>query len=434
MILKRYHSLAKPLAALFVVSIILSSSSFSQSLNINVSAQNQKEHKFQSPTNQSETNDSSKAILEKYKPRVLEHLFSNKTIASNISSNSSIPASIVVGVISPNGTQVSAYGNISKANPTPVDGNTIFDIGSVTKTFVATVLAELVDQGVVKLSDPLEMYLPSNVTVPSYNGYKITLKDLATHSSGLPYWPAGWTWDKYYTTPQVYGFLANSTFEDEPGTVAKYSNIGMGMLGQALSLKMGVPLIHLIEDRILNVLGMNSTGFAMNETGTLIPEDIKSRFAVGHMVGNESKLVFLPQEVTAAGAMYSTVNDLLKYVSANLGLIDTKINPSMEETHSIRLPFYELQVPFKDPSGNESTPYAYEGLSWFSTTNLGTQVVWHNGGIDGYSSFVGFNPSKQIGLVILCSCFFTDVPPIEMLQIAIPFLLYYPDTAPSLGS
>jgi CubicO group peptidase (beta-lactamase class C family) len=145
------------------------------------------------------------------------------------------------------------------------------------------------------------------------------------------------------------------------------------------------------------------------------------------MVGNESKLVFLPQEVQAAGAMYSTANDLLKYVSANLGLIDTKINSAMEETHSIRYPFYELQVPFPDPSGNESTLYAYEGLSWFSTTNLGTQIVWHNGGIDGYSSFVGFNPSKQIGLVILCSCFFTDVPPMEMLKIAVPFLLYYPD-------
>jgi len=243
----------------------------------------------------------------------------------------------------------------------------------------------------------------------------------------LPYWPPGWVWNKYYTTQQVYEFLSNSTFEDEPGTVAKYSNIGMGMVGQAISLKMGVPLIQLIEDRILNVLGMNSTGFAMNKTGILIPQDIKSRFAAGHMVGNESKLVFLPQEVQAAGAMYSTANDLLKYVSANLGLIDTKINSAMEETHSIRYPFYELQVPFPDPSGNESTPYAYEGLSWFSTTNLGTQVVWHNGGIDGYSSFVGFNPDKQIGLVILCSCFFTDVPPIEMLKIAVPFLLYYPD-------
>ena len=67
-------------------------------------------------------------------------------------------------------------------------------------------------------------------------------------------------------------------------------------------------------------------------------------------------------------------------------------------------------------------------------TDLGTQVVWHNGGINGYSSFVGFNPDKQIGLVILCSCYFTDVPPIEMLNIAVPFLLYYPDTSPSLQS
>ena len=426
--MKGNRSLAKILVVLFVLSVFFSASSFSQSWNIIVSAQNPKENNLQSLSlNQSEVNDLSKTILDKYKPRVLEHLFGNKTIASNISSNSSIPVSIVVGVITPNGTQVSAYGNISKANPAPVDGNTIFDIGSITKTFVATVLADLVNQGVVKLSDPLEIYLPSNVTVPSYNGYKITLGDLATHTSGLPYWPAGWIWNKYYTPQQVYEFLSNSTFEDEPGTVAKYSNIGMGMVGQAISLKMGVPLIQLIEDRILNVLGMNSTGFAMNKTGILIPQDIKSRFAAGHMVGNESKLVFLPQEVQAAGAMYSTANDLLKYVSANLGLIDTKINSAMEETHSIRYPFYELQVPFPDPSGNESTPYAYEGLSWFSTTNLGTQVVWHNGGIDGYSSFVGFNPSKQIGLVILCSCFFTDVPPMEMLKIAVPFLLYYPD-------
>ena len=99
----------------------------------------------------------------------------------------------------------------------------------------------------------------------------------------------------------------------------------------------------------------------------------------------------------------------------------------MEKTYLIRHPFHEIQVPFEDPSGNESLHYAYIGLSWFSTTDLGTQVVWHNRGIDGYSSFVGFNLSKQIGLVILCSCYFTDVPPIEMLKIAVPFLLYYPD-------
>jgi serine-type D-Ala-D-Ala carboxypeptidase/endopeptidase len=151
--------------------------------------------------------------------RVLEHLFNNKTIVGNISSSSSIPASIEVVVITPNSTQVSAYGNISKANPTPVDGNTVFDIGSVTKTFVTTFLADLVNQGVVKLSDPLDMYLPSsNVIVPSYNGYKITLEDLATHTFGLPYWPPGWIWNKYYTTQPVYEFPSNSKLENEPKT------------------------------------------------------------------------------------------------------------------------------------------------------------------------------------------------------------------------
>jgi serine-type D-Ala-D-Ala carboxypeptidase/endopeptidase len=424
--LKRNQSLAKILIVLFVASIILSVRSFSQSLNINVLAQNPKEHKLLSPSNQSGANDLSKMILDKYKPSVLEHLFNNKTFANTIS-NSSIPASIVVGIVSPNGTQVSGYGNISKDNPTPVNGNTVFDIASISKTFVATVLADLVNQGVVKLSDPLDMYLPSNVSVPSYNGHKITLGDLATHSSGLAYQPPGWIKNKNYTTQQVYEFLSNSTLEDEPGTVAKYSNLGMGMVGHALSLKTGLSLDELIKKKILNVLGMNSTGIAMNATGISISENIKPIFAVGHIAGNESKLMFLPEAVQGAGAIYSTVNDLLKYVSANLGLIDTKINAAMDETHSIRYPFYELQVPFKDPSGNESIPYAYIGLSWFSTTDLGTQVVWHNGGIDGYSSFVGFNPSKQIGLVILCSCHFSDVPPIEMLKIAIPFLLYYPD-------
>jgi serine-type D-Ala-D-Ala carboxypeptidase/endopeptidase len=407
-----------------VVSIIFTSSSFFQNLHIDVLAQNQKNPKLFSPSNHSEANDLSKTILDKYKHRVLEHLFNNKTIASTIS-NSSIPVSIVVGVISPNGTQVSAYGNISKANSTTVDGNTIFDIGSITKTFVAIVLADLVDQGVVKLSDPIEKYLPSNVTVPSYNGHKITLEDLATHASGLPYWPPGWVWNKYYTTQQVYDFLSNSTLATEPGIKSAYSNMGLGMVGHAVSLKTGIPLDQLLKDRIWNVLGMNNTGFAMNATGIPVPANVVSKFAKGHMAGNESELIFLPQEVQGAGAMYSTVNDLLKYVSANMGLVDTKLNNAMETSHLIRHPFTEIRVPFDDPSGHESLPYGYMGLSWFSTTDLGNQVIWHNGGIDGYSSFVGFNPDKQIGLIILCSCYFTDVPPIEMLNIAVPFLLFY---------
>ena len=101
-ILKRNQSLNRILVIFFVVSIIFTSSSFFQNLHIDVLAQNLKNPKLFSPSNHSEANNLSKTILDKYKHRVLEHLFNNKTIASTIS-NSSIPVSIVIGVISPNG-------------------------------------------------------------------------------------------------------------------------------------------------------------------------------------------------------------------------------------------------------------------------------------------------------------------------------------------
>ena len=374
---------------------------------------------------QSSKNELSDIVLDKYKQRVLEHLFNNKTYAI---SNSSIPASIVVGVISPNGTQVSAYGNISKANNTTVDGNTIFNIGSLTKLFVGISLMDMVNQGLVRLDDPLEKYLPANVTVPTYQGHKITLEDLITHTSGLPYWPPGWCnptcFNNYYTTQEVYQFLSNSSLATRPGVKDVYSNFGSGLLGHALSLKAGVPLEQLFEDRILNVLGMNSTGIAMNATGVSVPEDIKSRFAKGHIAGNESDLVFFPQAVQGAGAMYSTVNDLLKFLSANMGLIDTKLNDAMQESYTIRHPVSEFQLPFVDPSGHESPAHGYVGSDWNIQTDLGRKIIWRNGGIDGYSSLIAFNPDKQLGVAILCSCYFADVPPIEMINTAMTFLLY----------
>jgi len=376
---------------------------------------------------QSSKNELSDMVLDKYKQRVLEHLFNNNTYGSTIS-NSSIPVSIVVGVISPNGTQVSGYGNISKANHTTVDGNSIFDIGSLTKLFIGISLMDMVNQGLVKLDDPLEKYLPANVTVPTYQGHKITLQDLITHTSGLPYWPPGWCnptcFNNNYTTQEVYQFLSNSSLATRPGVKDEYSNFGVGLLGHALSLKAGVPLEQLVKDSILNILGMNSTGIPMNATGISIPEDIKSRFAKGHVAGNESELVFLPQEVQGAGAMYSTVNDLLKFLSANMGLIDTKLNDAMQESHAIRHSVSQFQLPFVDPSGHKTPAHGYVGSDWNIQTDLGKKIIWRDGGIDGYSSLIAFNPDKQLGVAILCSCHFADVPPIEIINTAMTFLLY----------
>ena len=303
------------------------------------------------------------------------------------------------------------------SNNTKVDGNTVFDIASISKTFVAIILADMVNQGLVNLNDPIEKYLPiDNITVPSYNGHKITLEDLATHTSGLPDFPTGWIRNHSYTTQQVYDFVSNTTLSNKPGTKANYSDIGMGLLGHILSLRAGISFDQLVKDRILNVLAMDSTGMRINASGISVPEDIKSRFAKGHIAGKEVNLEFIPETIQSAGAMYSTANDLLKYLSANIGLIQTKINDSIQETHLIRHSFGQ--------SSDNKSLKDYIGLGWTVTTDFGKEVIWHTGSIDGYTSIIGFNPSKQIGLVILCGCNYSDFSPQEMINLVIPFLLF----------
>ena len=360
-------------------------------------------------------NEISNALLEQFKEIVFNQ--SSSKLSNNVAMiNSGIP--IVVGIVTTNGTQVSGFGNISSSNNTQVDGDTVFDIASIAKTFVTIILADMVKQGLVSLDDPIEKYLPTgNVTVPSYDGHKIKLEDLATHTSGLPDFPVGWIRNHSYTTQLVYDFISNTTLSSEPGTKANYSDIGMGFLGHILSLRTGVSFEQLVKDRILDVLAMDSTSMRMNASGISVPDDTKSRFATGHIAGKEVNLEYIPETIQSAGAMYSTTNDLLKYMSANMGLIETKINDVMQETHLIRHSFGQ--------SSNYKSLKDYIGLGWTVTTDFGKEVIWHTGSIDGYTSIIGFNPSTQIGLVILCGCHYSDFSPQEMIDLAIPFLLNY---------
>lgn len=402
--------------------IILSCVSFSSLIIFKqqqVVAYSQQQPHPLSTTNSSET-ELSNMLLNKIKQIILNYLTDGTSSSPVLSeSDSSTPISIVVGVVTPNGTQVSAYGNISKANNTKVDGNTIFDIASITKTFATIVLADMVKQGLVDLNDPIEKYLPSNnVTVPSYNGQKITLKDLATHTSGFSEFPEGWIRNTTYTDQQVYNFISNTTINYEPGTLVNYSDIGMGLLGHILSIRAGIPFDELVKDKILDVLAMDSTGIGMNSTGISVPDEYKQRFAKGHIDGKEVNLEFLPEAIQAAGAMYSTTNDLLKYLSANIGLIHTEINDVMHDTHLIR----HLFAP---PANQTLLIDTFVGLGWVITTDFGKEVIWHTGEIDGYSSIIAFNPSKQIGSVILCSCDAQDVPSNTLIEFAVPFLLNY---------
>jgi serine-type D-Ala-D-Ala carboxypeptidase/endopeptidase len=309
-------------------------------------------------------------------------------------------AAIVIGFVDPNGTRIFSFGNMSKAHNVPVNENTLFDIGSITKTFTTLLLADMVKQGIVNLTDPIDKYLPASVKVPEFNGIKITLEDLGTHTSGLPEWPSNiWlnnkvgTINQHYNASLLYQGLSNTKLTREPGSKFQYSSFGIGLLGHILSLKAGIPFDQLLKDRILNVLGMNDTKI------TLSQNEIKNRFPVGHMGGKEISTPTIPTIMADAGAYRSTAADLLKYVSANLGFLHTKLDDAIQLQHLIRHSGIPLNL--VNYSG-------YVALDYRILTNLGTETLSHSGAINGWNANIAFIPAKQIGVVTLCSCDVTD--------------------------
>ncbi|HZB64568.1 MAG TPA: serine hydrolase domain-containing protein [Nitrososphaeraceae archaeon] len=339
-----------------------------------------------------------------------------ETIQSLVNNNKT-NAAIVVGLVDPNGTQFYGYGNMSNANPITVDKDTIFAIGSITKVFTTILLADMVNSGLVNLDDPIEKYFPPSVKAPTYNGQKITLENLATHTSGLPEFPGSHCvsnfngtddedslqarlffieCDKNYTFDQLYQDLSNTTLTSEPGLKFEYSTFGISLLGHILALKSGISYDRLLEERILNVLGMNSTSIVFSDAQ-------KSRLAIGHLNGKELPFWNTSRPIAPAGGLHSSVADMLKFASANLGLIDTKINTAMKESHII---IHDSRLG-KAFSNNYT---AYVSLGWIIATDFGIQIVEHNGETaDGYNSFIALNTSKERGIVIIASASSIDI-------------------------
>ena len=147
----------------------------------------------------------------------------------------------VVGLLDADGhTRIIAFGDPGKGQP-PLDGNSVFEIGSISKVFTSTVLAELVKEGKVKLEDPAQKYLPASVRVPSRNGKEITLANLSEQNSGLPRMPSNFhpkdQANPYadYTEQQMYDFVSGYQLPRDPGATFEYSNLGVGLLGHVLA-------------------------------------------------------------------------------------------------------------------------------------------------------------------------------------------------------
>src|SRR5579864_5513344 len=150
---------------------------------------------------------------------------------------------IVVGVIEPAGRRVVAYGNLAVGDARTLDGDTIFEIGSISKVFTSLLLADMVNRKEVALGDPAAKYLPENVKMPERSGKSITLLDLSTHSSGLPSLPSNMKpkdlRNPYadYSVDDLYQFLSSYELPRDPGSKFEYSNLGGGLLGHLLAYR-----------------------------------------------------------------------------------------------------------------------------------------------------------------------------------------------------
>ncbi len=293
---------------------------------------------------------------------------------------------IVVGVIGPEGRRIVSYGQLEKGDPRPLNGDTVFEIGSETKVFTSLLLADMVEHGEVALDDPVAKYLPARVKMPERNGRVITLVDLATHTSGLPPLPSNMLMkdpaNPYadYTIEQLYQFLSAYQLTRDIGSKYEYSNLGGGLLGHVLARRAGMDYEALVRSRICDSLGMKSTRI------TLTPE-MKARLAVGHDRAMDTVASWDSPTLPGAGALRSTANDELDFLAANLGYTKSPLAPAMAAMLKVRR-----------PTGHPGLEIA---LGWHVFTTNGEDIIWHNGETGGYRSFMGYDPKTRIGVAVL---------------------------------
>jgi CubicO group peptidase (beta-lactamase class C family) len=293
---------------------------------------------------------------------------------------------MVVGVIDANGRRVVSYGSLAKDDKRPLNGDTIYEIGSMTKVFTSLVLMDMVQKGEVAVTDPVSKYLPATVKVPERNGKKITLQDLSTQSSGLPRMPTNFNpkdpSNPYadYTPDLLYQFLAGYQLTRDIGSQYEYSNLAVGLLGHALSLRAGVDYETMVRSRICEPLGLKDTRV------TLTPE-MKARLAIGHDANLNAVANWDLAALAGAGALRSSANDMLTFLAANLGYIKTPLAPAMAAEVSIR-----------KPAGPPDMQIAY---AWHIQTKNGNSIIWHNGGTGGYRTYMGYDPKSRAGVVVL---------------------------------
>ncbi|MDH5602562.1 MAG: beta-lactamase family protein, partial [Cyclobacteriaceae bacterium] len=310
----------------------------------------------------------------------------SKEVEDNIRTrvDKGINPGIVVGIIDAEGTRYFSYGSKSLKTKGPVDEHAVFEIGSITKTFTGILLADMVLKKKMKLDNPIQMYLPGGITAPTRNEEPIRLVHLANHTSSLPRMPDNFNPKNPgnpfadYTEELMFQFLNTYELTRDIGSKFEYSNYAMGLLGHILATQNGTSYEEMMIKTIAQPLGMSDTRIAFTPK-------MKENLAMGHSGGVEVENWDLPA-MAGAGAIRSTAVDMLKYLSANMGLEKSKLLPAMRLAHKNSGPVDSALV---------------VGLGWLTRDLDEVEIITHSGGTGGYRTFAGFIKNGNKGVVVL---------------------------------
>lgn len=263
-----------------------------------------------------------------------------------------------------------------------IDASSAFEIGSVSKTMTAALLAELIGQGKASLDDPLSTYLPATTKVPDFQGKPILLRHVVTHTSGLPALPArlGATDmnDPYanLTEEALLASLGDASLSAAPGSRFEYSNFASMVLSYAVARRAGQDYEGLLRKQLFAPLAMQHAYIKQ------VPAGIRA--AQGHAPSGKPVPAWnFATNLAGVGGVRATLEDMVKYAQGELG------QPTVSITPALKLSQQEL---------SKAPPMA---MNWMLMPVAGRTVHVHEGGTGGFSSFVAFDTTRQRAVVIL---------------------------------
>jgi CubicO group peptidase (beta-lactamase class C family) len=290
----------------------------------------------------------------------------------------------VVALVDESGARVVSYGLAKSGEARPVDGDTVFQVGSVTKVFTSLLLAQMASRGEVRLEDPIALYAPPSVTTP--RAKEITLLHLSRHTAGFMSFA-----DNLDSTPAehpgeaptneaMFAALDLQPMRAATGVHHSYSSYGAALLGELLARRAGTDFESAVRTRILEPLGMTRSGFA------LTPQ-LRAAHASGHTARGEPRVPAQARGMLGSGALRSTANDLARFVEAQLGLRDSELAAPMRATQRTAADLQRPDLPM--------------GLGWFHAELPGKRIVHHSGSTPGFSAYVGMDLERRRGVVVL---------------------------------